>query len=266
MKKLLFLLIPLCLLVYASATADVTCVVVGGHVGGGESECEGYLVCQNLEAPGYDNSETWYETDGYGATITEACDSGTVDCPLRGTYSLYIVNNTGANQGVSTVISSSSAVYAHFLFQVYDFPTDVVNNLFAIYDDYPASYCDASESPYSCCTGQEAGTCSGNLLAKLMLGSDGSLYIQATGGSSSNLGQLTEGTDYHIWVDWVASTGVVTLYVDIDTTKAGAASTSSDGTDSANNAQVITFAAGYGSDHIYDQIYIKTTAFTTVPE
>jgi len=34
MKKLLFLLIPLCLLVYASATADVTCVVIGGHVGG----------------------------------------------------------------------------------------------------------------------------------------------------------------------------------------------------------------------------------------
>lgn len=77
-----------------------------------------YLVDQNFEGAGYDNSETWTETAGSGS-IDEDSTSG----PLRGSQSLVVAS--GATSLTETVITHTSAgeVWGHAIVKFGAAPT-----------------------------------------------------------------------------------------------------------------------------------------------
>ncbi len=102
MKKyfLIFLLFSIPSLSFAecqecdrTARADVT-MIGGSHPAAtscADSSCSGFLVCQNFEGTGCDNSESW--TTGAGTPDPDYTTS-----PLRGSQSLFCAANTCAAQ------------------------------------------------------------------------------------------------------------------------------------------------------------------------
>ncbi len=79
----LFALICLLLLGYVSSIAYMNPYIAGGT----GDECTGYLVCQNHEGTGYDNDESWTESN----VVNE--DYATAPAPFRGSYSVYLTDD-----------------------------------------------------------------------------------------------------------------------------------------------------------------------------
>jgi len=92
------------------------------------AECTGYLICQNFEGTGYDNSESWTEVINGDAVINE--DYATSPAPLRGSQSLYM--NTGTYTGTTfytyfTLSPTQDTVYTRFIFKPVSYPANVSN-------------------------------------------------------------------------------------------------------------------------------------------
>jgi hypothetical protein len=104
MKRLLFVLIFL--LISSVTEARMACGTYGGKTATAtcaDSSCSGFDVCQNFEGAGYDNSESWTETCGTGAT----CDEDYTTSPLRGSQSYYYNAGTGASTLYKTITTRS---------------------------------------------------------------------------------------------------------------------------------------------------------------
>lgn len=79
-------------------------------IGSGADPLLPYLVNQNFEGTGYDNSETWTET---GTGIDE--DYATSPAPLLGSQSCRIVSTGGADTRTVKTFTAQSTLYAHVL-------------------------------------------------------------------------------------------------------------------------------------------------------
>jgi len=104
------LIIGLALLASASPSYAGGIMMMGGGASSGgascaDSSCTGFLVCQNFEGTGYDNSETWTEDAG-----TPDEDYGTA---LRGSQSLQLASG----EVTYKTFTEQTDVWAHFLFR-----------------------------------------------------------------------------------------------------------------------------------------------------
>lgn len=240
MKKYILILITSILLAYTTAYAiNFRSVIGGGAPAVGGSECDSYdTLCENLEGTGY-------EADACGSApcYTETTGSPDEDYEalhLRGEQSLKL----GTSDAATTfTISGLSTGYIHFELEYEDLPGDWAD-LFLILD-------------------------SGNTtLGRLNIGSGGQIRVCSVGdpGScSGTVATLSEDILYHVWVDYVASTGVITLTVDTDETKAGGSSDNSDGSDTKNDMDKIRFVGEWGAGLVVDQIYVDSSVITSVP-
>lgn len=246
-------LIVLCIVlgvsaVCATAWARMNAVVVGG----GESAvdtCSGYLVCQNFETAttGYDNSESWTET----GTVEAAYATG----PARGSQSCQVTNGSRGNARSKITISSASELWGHYRYKVSDATPTTALYGFEIFN------------------GTTAIGSVRLLTSGLIRGSQGTPTGTASAGN-----ELSDNTWIHIWWYWkaesvdTAADGIMTIWqgttlnrdeatqvVNITT---GTAEATADGV-------AVESEAASGSDTAigyFDQVMVKTSEFTTVPE
>jgi hypothetical protein len=222
MKKLIILL--LFLLIPSLAFADG--MVIGSGAAG--NECTGYIVCQNFEGTGYDNSETWTEGIVGGGTVNE--DYTTT--ALRGAQSLYVGSTTyDLNYALITFTPSQPTVGIRMLFR----PLEITDQ-----DSEFISFNDAN--------------------CKILTNGK----LSCSHGSTEVYGAytLSVNTTYYIWIDYTVGTGnngILSLYVATTSTKPGSpdiATTAGTGTSNVNECYVISH---YELKSIFDQILIKSS-------
>ena len=130
MKKLiLFILLSLCIVFQASAWNPM--IMTSGT--SGVFSCTGYDICQNLEAVGYDNGETWNETLNQ-ATIDENYSAS----PIVGAQSLQVVDG-GTDGNVYAAVDDSGfndgdTLYGYFQVRVDTDTTGVAVDMIDWYD------------------------------------------------------------------------------------------------------------------------------------
>jgi hypothetical protein len=218
--------------------------IVGGGVTAaaacGDSSCTGFLVCQNFEGAGYDNSETWTE----GGAPNEDSTSPI----LRGAQSL-LCDAAEAGKGPAF---AQTEFYGHVLFQFGVDPPGGTRRL--IY------FVDSGE------------VIKGSILllsTKYLRGEHG------TGAANSSTTVLSVNTTYHIWWYWKSETeesaadGKLTIWVAPLTTRDKASATQQIAITNGTSVETIDKVYLYGiaaETYSYDQVLIKTTDFTTVCE
>ena len=188
MRKILTALFCFLLTAYVSADAGI----IIRKISGGVSECTGRLVCQNLEATGYDNSESWTES---GVTV-DPNETGTV---LRGSQSLEL-DDTGADPSTYINFTNTDPVYG---FQRVRISSDDTYDLFIVKDSsgndcmYGKRYDPSDTIRLYCGTNYTAGTAT-----------------------------INAGTTYYIWWEYHEGTGSnakCKMWVGTTTTKPGEA-------------------------------------------
>lgn len=223
-----------------NSVADGT---VSGVAGGGapacaDSSCTGFLVCQNFEGTGYDNSESWSETIGTNGLVDE--DEGTV--VLRGSQSLEIyAGDAGQNSRTAFTIDSQTSKYVHFMFRTAALPSTGTTYIFRI---------------------TSSGD-SGRFILELR--TDGNIRIHhGTAYVTTTTTPIEINTTYHIWAEWELGTGTdgaYRLYVGTTPTKPAALVTGSDGTVTAASTQQLVQARTYNEITSYfDQLLVHTSS------
>ena len=255
-RKIIYLIIALCLLSIGAiakiieiypADARMTTIIIGGggaaEAPGGDPACSGYLVCQNFEGAGYDNSESPAET---GAGVNE---DYTTDA-LRGSQSLLITANAVTDDGLKWTISSQSGTIGAFL--RVKIPTGETHG-----DDYRffVLYNDTTVLAYFKITS-----------SRTISGYHGTTYISPTGSPT-----LSENTTYYIWVDYTPSSGsddgTLGYYVSETTTKPGSANkatTEGTNTTSADGFGIYSVHDSSPGDYIFDQVYVDDAVIGNV--
>lgn len=147
--------------------------------------CTGFDPCQNFETAttGYDNSETWTDSNCAGGNICDEVD--TTATVLRGTQELKLFADASANVGIyHTLGSAASEYYYHF------------------------EYKTPNETPAS-----------DTVISKIHNGASavGYVYLTTTGKllvwdsgfnhSATTTDGLSADTKYHIWVHYKAGSG-----------------------------------------------------------
>lgn len=149
---------------------------IASSEGGGGSAT--YLVKQDFEGTGYDNSEIW--TESGAGTANE--DSTTT--PLVGSQSLRCTSSANTVRVESPNFASITEIHIYFLFK----PGNTV----------------ASGNTRKILTLENsgAGTAEGIILT------DGeSLTITHGGADATTVGAMSDGTTYHVWGRWKAKVG-----------------------------------------------------------
>ena len=210
---------------------------------GSSDECADYLVCQNFEGVGYDNSETWTESsiDGGSPTINEDY-TGTV---LRGTESLLIVGDDYKYGRSGPTFTGQSDLYTHFMYRAEDLTTN--NNTFIFF------ITDSSD----------------NELAKIQFRTNGQIYFVSGGQTDFSVTTIVADTTYHIWVDYHKGTGAdssAEIYFGTTATKPGVASGSVTGGNATADAAKVFCQATWDINNYFDQVLAKSTEFSSVPE
>lgn len=197
-----------------------------------------YLLTENFEAPGYENS--WTET-GTG-TIDEAYAVG----PLAGTYSLRIANT--AQPGRTQVnFSAQSDVWAFFTTKFTTLPA-TGKQWFRISDSADA-----------------------NVLS-LEFQASGTIRVRCGTANATTVAGMSTGTQYFVWVRYT-NVGAGSSYAEIafssTTTKPTSgnnfASTST-GSVSTNAEKLMFGSSGNGTwDTLFDTVRVKATAIGDNP-
>lgn len=230
---------------------------MGWMVGGvAESdECEGYIVCQNFEGTGYDNSETWVE-DTDGACTGCVTNEDYATSPLRGSQSLLINDGTVASWTV-TDFSARDSAYVFFMFKLTEAPSDDadVMTLLSDYDSYAPKF------------GAGVLITSGRKLKIFHYNYGTSLTASDNGDTVLEL-----NTKYYIWfyaAKGTGSNGVAWVKINtVNEEPAGTEVSISSGqglTDSLIHMQFSTYH-GAAYEYIVDQALLKSTAIGSVPE
>lgn len=218
--------------------------VIGWPAGG--FSCADYLVCQNFEGAGYDNSETWTE----GGTGTKDEDYATAPAPLCGSQSLGI-DATAATGSTYGTFASTDEVWMHFLYYV------------------PA-----------------AAPASNNIISSVQAGASGrGAVLYRTDGAwgmqhgsvfwNSGATKPTAATLYHVWWHYVPETnpgvsndGVNELWWGTTVNRSEATSVAQQSNGNGDGAITRWYfnngIAGTGV-YIFDQGLLDNAEFTTVP-
>jgi hypothetical protein len=246
MKRILILLILLILLVSPSAFAGVCMMGGSGAITEGvscaDSSCTGFEICQNFETEttGYDNSESWTESCGTGATCTEAY---TTD-PLRGTQSYYFSAGTAASTAYKAITQGSE----YYGMVKVNIGSDASQYLFGLYS---------------------------NATAKIVVGYNNANRLTVTYGGLAGCGAsgtFNPETTYYIWFYYKSATtgnsdGIYRVWVSATATKPETVTC-----ESTTQTTVATVNRFYLNSSIsagvqkYDQILLKTTEIGGVCE
>ena len=219
-------------------------VGVGASGGGGCTEtCGDYLICQNFEGTGYDNSESWSQLDG-GADCTINPDYTTVNLRSSGSQSFAItITSSTICRVTSPTFSDASTLYGHFMFQLPDL--SVAGSTIILLN----------------------GT---TTLGSIETKTDGKLRVyQGSVYNDSSSSVISVDTPYHIWFKYVAEdpdtalNGQMLVWVGTTTTRpASPTNTITTGT-SALAVNAIRFQTPV-STRIWDQVLLDTVEFATV--
>lgn len=238
MRKLLLILLLLLLPlnVFALCPAIQSVVAIGEEAGAScaDSSCTGFLACQNFEGTGYDNSESWTESCGTGAT----CDEDSTASPLRGTQSYQFTTGTGDSYAYKSITASD---------EIYFFARIKVAN-------------DASGLLIKIQNGSTSVFTIG-----YNAGNNKFIYNAATLGH-----ECLTGTVYYVWGYYKKGTGSDEINrAWVSTTLTKPASVDYEITDGTSTAQADRFyiydtAAGTGAG--FDQVLVKTTSIGDVCE
>ena len=192
-----------------------------------------YLINQNFETPttGYDNGETWTETGGPNPVYTPA---------IVGSQSLRIYSaSSSAVFAESPTFSAQSDVWYRCRFRI-----NALNNF-------------NGDAQFSVRGGV-------NTLAGLYVQTDGTVKFKVNGAdSAASATTLSTGTNYYVWIHYVAS-NTCTLYVSSSSTRPssdGSGNVVRTGTAGAVNAdKVLCYNGFYQGDFIFDEILVSTSS------
>ena len=235
MKRLT--LIILGVLLCTPLYSDMNTYVIGSGVpvsGGCTENCADYLICQNFEGTGYDNSEAWTENGTVDEDYTTTILRGSQSCQITTTG---YISPTDAFTGQSTL-------YMHWLYRKASNP-DSEARLFAI----------RSSAGY---------------MAYGHLQPDGTIKLTVGNGTPAYTSELSNDTTYHIWVVYTAGTagnGSVSLYAGTGLTRPASplATANNTGGTSVGDAIVVVFDSG-GVTTTVDQILVDGSSFSEVCE
>lgn len=175
MKKLLATLFLAASLVQTPAPS----IIINGPVkniataGGGAT----YLINQNFEGTGYDNSETWTESG------TGTLDEDYTGVVLQGSQSFRYNPTAQIGRTISPTFAAQTDVWYYFMVQFVSLPTSGAQELFRI----------------------QAGSTS---VARATISSAGAVNIRSgSSGGTSTVSTMAAGTTYHVWIHYTAGAG-----------------------------------------------------------
>jgi hypothetical protein len=199
----------------------------GMVVGGGPPAT--YLVKQDFEGAGYDNSETWTES---GVGIDEDY-TGVV---LAGSQSLRINSSAASAHTSSPTFTGQAEVWGYFIYRPASLPaasTVIANFLTAV----------------------------GNDCLRLRINSGGALLIRAGGGTeATSVGTLSAGTTYHIFLYFLKGSGAnafASVAFSTDGTKPTSGNNYRESTNGTITSDVEVFRFGQASSSTMDFVFDK---------
>ncbi len=244
MRKLIFLLFLLLLATpcFGQDMARMSLGVVGSQsptTGGG------YLINQNFEGTGYDNSETWTETVGTNGSVNE--DYATSPAPLRGSQSLRIyAGDAGQNSNtISPVFTAQDTAYAHLM----------ING-------------GSVASTFAFCVFLDSGL---TARAWVSVVAGGALKVSEGAITATTVGTIVAATTYHVWFRYTKGTGADSI-ASVGFSETTTEPTSGDNYASISNgaatAQItnIQLQTSFQQTYIFDYVLVSVTAIGNVPE
>lgn len=135
-----------------------------------------YLVKQDFEGTGYDNSETWSEAAG----DPNEDYTGTV---LAGSQSLLLDGTSATQRTDSPTFASTADAWVYMLIRVTDLPSSTENFITLI-----------STGPVG--------------LFSADITSGGNLRVSGSVNSATTVSAMSVDTTYHVWIHYVAGSGV----------------------------------------------------------
>lgn len=222
--KRTFLFAFILLLIVPSSNHALDVSVLGGTAGGGGGPT--YLVNQNAEGTGYDNSETWTESNNPDEDYTTVA--------LRGSQSIACEADYSSSYIAFTPISGTA--YFFFRFQASDLPATNAS-FFHIRDT------------------------DGNVLGSLRLYSDGDVRAYHGTANATVQSEVAADTTYYIWGEYTSgsgSDGTLDVYIGTSTTKPTVDIQITTGTSTVDmgRAMVERDSADTGHTYIFDQILV----------
>lgn len=233
MKRLFLTL--LCLLIFCGIADARMLQGIAGSVTAScaDTSCSGFLVCQNFEGTGYDNSETWAESCGSGAT----CDEDYTSSPLRGSQSYKFTTGTSGSS-VYVNFTEQDEVYFHIKFSI---DNDSGSDLIQI----------------------GAGATSLFLIG-YSSGTNKLVYNSATLSSVT----ISTGTVYHLWGYYKKGTGsdeINRAWLSTTTTKPGLVDYEIiNGTSTGQASRISLKDSGNATSATFDQVLVSTTSIGDV--
>jgi hypothetical protein len=198
-----------------------------------------YLVNQNFEGTGYDNSESWTETIGTNGISDEDDTTATV---LRDSQQLKLyAGDSGQLTRSRKGITANGSLYAHFLFSTTNVTPGTLQKFFALEN-----------------SGQ-----TGQLYISLQ--SDGKLRVTHGTGVAITAGALLANTKYHVWVRYVKAAsgdGVYSVAFSTTTTEPTSGNNFAGGSNgsSTGDVAIVQLYASLQLTHYFDQILTANTA------
>jgi len=198
----------------------------------GSAPAPSYLVNQNFEGTGYDNSESWSETTSSGTV-----DEDYTGVVLLGSQSLRLNSNEGEVVDTKTSFTAQSTAWAFCLFQPKTWNSSVGDTQFYLADG------------------------SNNILAGMFVQNDGTVKFKVNGSSSAaSATTLSLDQTYYVWIHYVTS-GTCTLYMSTTSTRPssdGSGAVVLTGTAAATNtSKVILYNGYFGGQFIFDKVLVS---------
>jgi hypothetical protein len=240
--KRLYLIATLILALSVPASGQM---VIGSGAGGeGCTEnCGDYLVCQNFEGSGYDNSESWTESVGTNGVVDEDDTTATV---LRGSQQLKIyAGDSGQISYTQRDFTNQSTLSFHAKIKI-----------------------SMSTGGYLMWFSTNEGE-----TTRFAVEVSSTKYLRLTHGSvetTATTTQLQNDTEYHLWGDYTpesingANDGAASIYISTTTTKPGSPEVSTAVGDSEFQLGRVRLRVNNQNTAYFDQLLIDTTTIGNV--
>lgn len=231
MKRLTLIIIGvlLCTPLYS----DMNTYIAGVSVSGGCTEdCGDFIICQNFEGTGYDNSEAWTENGTVNEDYTTTILRGSQSCQITTTGYISPTNR----------FTGQSTLYMHWLYRKASNPGSEAT-LFTISD-------------------------SGGYVVFGKLQTDGTIKLTVGNGTAAYTSELSNDTTYHIWVAYTAGSagnGSVSLYAGTGLTRPASPLATANNAAAVGDAVQIRIYTG-GVTATVDQILVDGSSFSEVCE
>jgi hypothetical protein len=218
--------------------------VIGSYVASpscSDSSCTGFIVCQNFEGTGYDNSETWTESIGTNGIVNEDDTTSTV---LRGSQQLKIYAGDASKTSYSRVslVSDRTEIWGHIKVR-FDASYPYSDPFFLILD-----------SGYG-------------ITARLSRNTNGTLKFYQGTSIATTTDATANNTDYHIWFHFTSGSGTGAGSVGFSTTTTEPTSGTKYASYTGATSTAARYVEAYQTDQTttyFDQVLVKTTSIGTV--